>query len=248
MPIVLPGLFDFSTGVSTAINQNTGRLQNEGLATQNYISQLNAFNQALNTNDNLEFRRGFAEQPTNTPVLDRFANFAANTTNPFALNQSLLAGASASPLLGQIGLRNPSFGLQQGLPQGINNLTQQGIFGIQAAQQQNFNSLLPQLLAQNNPQSNPQQLAQLFAQANAGANDSQLVQSTLQQLQESQRLQAELQRQNAALINQNRPASTSQARTTSTGNRSIIADRLGTTSQSNNGAGTVIPLANGSRN
>lgn len=198
MPFVLPGLFDFTTGVSSAINQNAGRLANEGQVTDNYLATLNAFNASLNTNDNLELRQGFASQPAGTSILDRFSNFAQQSTNPFAVNQAITAGSALSPLLAQTSLQNPFFGAQQGIPQTAEAQAAQGFLGFNPLFQQNFNAQLPQLLAQANPGLNPAALATVTAGTQDLGVQNQQNETILRENQALQQQLAELRRTIAA--------------------------------------------------
>lgn len=210
MPFVLPGLFDFSTGVSRAIDQNAGRLANEGQVTSNYLNTLNAFNASLNTNDNLELRQGFAAQPEGTSILDRFSNFAQQSTNPFAANQALTAGAALSPLAALTGLSNPNFAAQQGLPSTFQAGVGQGLFGATALGQQQFNQALPGLVGQQNPGLDPATLAALTVGA---AQQGQQNDSQAELLQARQEI-ANLRR---LLTSTPAPTASTQTQTTSAG-------------------------------
>lgn len=199
MPFILPGLFDFTTGVTSAINQQNGRLTNDALRTSNYVDSLNAFNQSLNTNDNLQFRQAFAEGVGNGGSFLDGAQNAAASNNVFAALNGLTAATTATPQLGLQSLLNPAFAQAQGLPSNINALLAGGGFGGQAAAQVAFNQqTLPNLLGQFNPQLNPNLLGQsLQTTRNAGVqNDSLLF--LQQMLAQQQAQQAEVQRQLAA--------------------------------------------------
>lgn len=230
MPFVLPGLFDFTTGVSTAIDQNAGRLANEGQVTQNYLNTLNAFNASLNTNDNLELRRGFAEQPSGTSILDRFSNFAANSTNPFAINQAVTSSAALSPLLSLRALQNPLFGAQQGIPLDSQTQLANGFLGFNPLFQQQFNQQLPAFLNQQNPGLNPASLATVEAvtQQQGAANDQ-----TAQVLLENRRLQEQMAELRRAFTAQGvQPQASTQPMSTTPQARPIL---------SNNRQGTITP-------
>lgn len=231
MPFVLPGLFDFVTGVSSSIEQTNGRLINENQVTNNYLNTLNAFNASLNTNDNLELRQGFAEQPAGTSILDRFSNFAQQSTNPFAVNQALTAGAALSPLAALTALRNPQFGIQQGLPLDVGNQLAQGLPGFNALFQQQFNQQLPQTLALNNPGLNAANLATVQAGAQAVGQDNAALQAANQQVEQMAAQIAELLRTNAA---QNTARSANDTLTTTQPrlqNPLLIQNRPGTQSE-----------------
>lgn len=152
MPLTLPGLFDFTRGVDSGIAQQSARANASANEALSFVAQLNAFNTAQNTNDNLEFRRGFAEQPQGTSILDRFSNVAQNTSNPFALNQAVTQQQSLAPLLALGAAQNPQFGAQQGIPSDPNQALQQLLFGANPFFQQQANQGIQQTLATNNPQ------------------------------------------------------------------------------------------------
>lgn len=191
MAFALPGLFDFSSGVTSAINQNTGRLVNQGMVTSNYLDTLNAFNASMNTNDNLELRQGFAQQPAGTSILDRFSNVAQQSTNPFAVNQAVTAGSALSPLLGLTALQNPLFAASQRLPSTFGAQVNAGLQGGQAIARQDFNAQLPQFLGQNNAAPDIGQILQMFmnTQQQTFDNNAQADYLRLQQ-QETARLRA----------------------------------------------------------
>ena len=190
MPIsfALPGLFDFSTGRTSAINQRLLGAQADSAQSNAFIDQLNAFNTGLNTNDNLELRQGFAEQPQGTSILDRLGAAAANASSPFAANQAILQQQALAPLLAQSALQNPAFGQAQGLPGTAQGALQQGFLGINPIFQQQFNQQLPGLLQTNNPGIDASSLlAQVSAQLALAQQNNQ--QSGI--LEQNQRLQQE---------------------------------------------------------
>lgn len=181
MPInlgALPGLFDFSLGRSSAINQQNALLQNDAQRTSNFIDQLNALNTSLATNDNLEFRRGFAAQPQGTSILDRFNNFSASTTNPFALQQSVVQGQSLAPLVATAGVQSPAFGVGQGLPGTFQGALGQGLLGANPFFQQQANNNISNLVAQSNPGLETNTLSNLLLAA-FGQNQQNTVDQTV---------------------------------------------------------------------
>lgn len=199
MPFVLPGLFDFSAGVSSSIAQTGARLRNDNQETQNYLATLNAFNASLNTNDNLQFRQGFANQDQATPVLERLQNIGTQTANPFVAGTALTQSAALSPLLGQAALGNPSLALQQSIPQAIDQQITQGILGLQPAVTQQYNNtLLPQILQPNNPGLQAGQLATIQANTQLLGADNQQAQAAQQQITQLQETIAQLNRQLAS--------------------------------------------------
>lgn len=188
MPLTLslPGLFDFTTGVNSAIAQERARFQNDSLEAASFVDQLNAFNTGLNTNDNLQFRRDFASQPEGTSILDRFTNISQNTSNPFVLNQAAVQGNALAPLLAQSSLSNPFFAQSQGLPTTAQGALDQGLLGFNPIFQQQFNQQIPSVLAQGNPGVDTASLAATLLaanQQNAANNGAVESQEQVRQLQ-----------------------------------------------------------------
>lgn len=189
----LPGLFDFTTGRTSAINQRLLGARADSAQSRSFVDQLNAFNTGLNTNDNLEFRRGFAEQPQGTSILDRFNSVAATSTNPFVTNQALLQGQANAPLLFNAGLQSPGFGTSQGLPATAQAGVSQGFGGIGAILQQQYNQQLPALMQTNNPGVDANTLlANVSAQLAMSQSNTQQA-GLIEQLQEQRKINSDLQ-------------------------------------------------------
>jgi len=190
----LPGLFDFTTGRTSAINQRLLGAQADSAQSRSFVDQLNAFNTGLNTNDNLELRQGFAQQPQGTSILDRFNSIATTSNNPFVASQALLQGQANAPLLFNAGLQNPSFATSQGLPLTAQSGVAQGFGGLDALFTQQFNQQLPALLQTNNPGIDANTvMANVSAQlAQTQANTQQA--ELLQQLQTQQQINSDLQK------------------------------------------------------
>jgi hypothetical protein len=164
---VLPGLFDFSTGRDSAINQLNNTAVADSNRARSFVDILNAFNTGLNTSDNLEFRQGFQNQPQGTSILDRLDNFAGATSNPFALTQAVAQRAAITPLVSAAAINNPAFGAQQGLATTVNPAINSLGFGINPYLQQQANLQIQQALALNNPQLAPGTFAGTAASATA---------------------------------------------------------------------------------
>ena len=195
MPLTLPGLFDFTTGVSSAINQQNNRAiasQNESLS---FVNQLNAFNQALNTNDNLEFRQDFAQQPQGTSILDRFSNIAAQTNNPFTLNQAVTQQQSLAPLLALSAQQNPFFGQQQGLPTTPQGALNQGLLGFNPQFQQQANLGILQALGTNNLAPQAGVNAELYGTAQLQAIENQRIAQAQQAQRDAEQRANDIQKQ-----------------------------------------------------
>ena len=165
MPLSLPGLFNIPVGVDSAIAQRNNRAVASGNEALSFIQQLNAFNTSLNTNDNLQFRQDFAQQPQGTSILDRFTNIASNTSNPFNLNQAVTQQQSLAPLLALGAVQNPLFATQQGLPNTTQGALGRGLLGFQPIVDQQFNQQLQQLLAFSNQAPTASTLGETFQQA-----------------------------------------------------------------------------------
>ena len=198
MPISLPGLFNFTTGRTSAIQQRALGAQADSAEANAFVNQLNAFNTGLNTNDNLEFRQDFANQPQGTNILDRFSNIAQNTTNPFNLTQAIVQQQALAPLLALSGIQNPFFAQQQGLPSTPQGAIDNASFGLRPILQQQQNANIQSLLATNNPALNPNTFAQGAEQATSLALQGQAIQAVEQRAaaaeqraQEAQRLLTE---------------------------------------------------------
>lgn len=173
MPV---GLLEFITGRTSAINQLSSRANAQNNQASAYIQLLNAFNQGQNTQDSLEVRAGFQNQPQGTSILDRFDNFAASSTNPFAVNQAIVQRNALTPLLAQNAIGNPGFAQSQGLPNTVQGNIGAANFGIQPILTQQYNNQLNSLLATNNPGLNP-------------ASVQGLIQNTIQQQFQNQQQQ-----------------------------------------------------------
>jgi len=173
MPLSLPGLFNFTTGVDSAINQQSLRANAASNEALSFVNQLNAFNTALNTNDNLEFRRDFAQQPQGTNILDRFTNIASQTNNPFTLNQAVTQQQSLAPLLALNAVQNPFFAQQQGLPNTAQGALNQGFLGFNPIFQQQSNQQIQDLLAFSNQAPSAPALGAAYQQAQLQALQNQ---------------------------------------------------------------------------
>lgn len=195
MPLTLPGLFDFTTGVSSAINQQNNRAVASGNEALSFVNQLNAFNQALNTNDNLEFRQDFASQPDGTSILDRFTNIATQTNNPFTLNQAVTQQQSLAPLLALTAAQNPFFAQQQGLPSTAQGALQGSYLGFQPQFQQQRNLDILRALGTNNLAPNASQNADVFGQAQLQAIENQRIAQAQQAQRDAEKRANDIQKQ-----------------------------------------------------
>ena len=146
MPVFqLPGLQGLTVGIDSAIGT---RARRTNAATSEFLDLLNARRAGILDNDDLEFRRSFAEQPSSTSVLERYDNILNNTTNPFVGTQAAIAQAGAAPLLAQRAIQNPAFGVAQGLPTQVNPALQSALFGVQPILDQQANAQSQQIFAQ----------------------------------------------------------------------------------------------------
>lgn len=200
MPVILPGLFDFVTGTTSAINQQQGRLQNQNQVTSNFINSLSAFNAAQNTDDNLELRGRFAQSQGPT-VLDRLDDVFSSTNNPFVAQQALLASQQAAPLLAQRTLQNPL--LAQGVPTTAAAQLNAGFLGVNPILQLQANQQIQDIFAQTQGLNRA-----ALTQASPTGSFQQGVTDLISQ-QREQELQA-LRAENARLANQLRSSNTTQ--------------------------------------
>lgn len=193
MPI--PGLQSLASGIDSAIGT---RARRNNATVSEFLDNLQARRAGILDNDDLEFRRNFAEQPLGTPQLNRFDNILNTTTNPFVGAQALIAQAAAAPLLAQRGLQNPAFGQAQGLPNTTQGIIQNGFLGFQPILDQQANAQRLNILNQApalqntgfvNTQSNAiEQRARNATDANAAALISRL-EASVKQLQDQLRKQ-----------------------------------------------------------
>ena len=228
MPIILPGIGDFITGTSAAINQQNGRLLNDNQVTTNFINSLNAFNTAQSTDDNLQLRRLFQEsqQPT---VLGRLDDVFAQANNPFTAQQALVASQQFAPLLAQRTLQNPF--LNQGVPTQVPQQIAGGFAGLQPILDLQTNQQVQSIFA-NTPLVNRQALTNASQipslQSTIDTNQISILQTDMERLrQENQRLQRDLLRAGQAVSTQSQTQPASQNSTAlelpQTGNRAAPA-------------------------
>ena len=213
MPLTLPGLFDFTTGVSSAINQQSLRANAASNEALSFVNQLNAFNTALNTNDNLEFRQDFANQPQGTSILDRFSNIASQTNNPFNLSQAVTQQQSLAPLLALNAQQNPFFAQQQGIPGTPQGALNAGFLGFNPQFQQQANLGIQQALQTNNGTPDVRQFANLAGQTQMQAIENQRVAQAQQQLENERRRAQDLQEQLNRIQKQQNAATPTTANT-----------------------------------
>lgn len=209
MPFQLPGLQGLSVGIDSAIGT---RARRTNAATSEFLDLLNARRQGILDNDDLEFRRQFAQQPSTTSILERYDGVLNNTTNPFVGTQALIAQAGAAPLLAQRGLQSPGFAQAQGLPVTPQQALGQAYFGIQPILDQQANVQRQQIFAQASPLS--QGNFQATAQGNLiqGAQNRQDT-STLALVQSFEQQIKALNDENARLRANNIPQPTQSPRT-----------------------------------
>jgi hypothetical protein len=193
MPIILPGIGDFITGTSAAIQQQNGRLLNDNQVTTNFINSLNAFNTAQSTDDNLQLRRLFQEsqQPT---VLGRLDDAFAQANNPFTAQQALVASQQFAPLLAQRTLQNPF--LNQGVPTQVPQQIAGGFAGLQPILDLQTNQQVQSIFA-NTPLVSRQALTNASQipslQSTIDTNQLGILETDLERLrQENQRLQQQV--------------------------------------------------------
>lgn len=144
MPLI-PALASLAAGVTSGIGQNQQRQQS---VLQSFVDNTNALSTGLELNDNLQFRRLFAQPAEGTSFQGRFDNVVANARDPGVGIQALLANSAAAQPLAERSLQNPRFGLSQGIPQGFENQLNRGFFGVNPLLQDRGNQQRLDLLGQ----------------------------------------------------------------------------------------------------
>lgn len=141
----LPGLQGLPVGIDSAIGT---RARRTNAATSEFLDLLNARRAGILDNDDLEFRRQFAEQPSTVSTLERFDNVINGSTNPFVTTQATIAQAGLTPLLAQRAIQNSQFAAAQGLPNTVQQAIPGAFFGIQPILDQSANAQRQAIFAQ----------------------------------------------------------------------------------------------------